>query len=394
MKRKKLFERIYWVGAEDWDRRLFDSLIPLPDGTSYNAYLVEGYKKTALIDTVDPSKLEFLDENLKDFPRIDYLIANHLEQDHSGLIPYVLDRHPETQLLITPTATDLALSHLHVDENRIRTVTDGEKLDLGGRTVRFIHFPWVHWPETMLSYLEEDQILFSCDLFGSHLASSELILKEEFSVYEPAKRYFAEIMMPFRKIIQKNLNKVENLAIKYIAPSHGPIYSRPQYIIKAYRDWIADKPRNLVVIAHVTMHGSTQKMVDHLIKALADRDIEVIPFNLGVADIGKLAMSLVEAATIVVGSPTVLTGLHPLAAEAVFLVNALRPKALFAGYIGSYGWKSRVLDQLKVMLDSVRLEILSPVQIKGDPGQEELSLIDKLAEEIHQKHKAAGLIEV
>ncbi|MDW3229897.1 MAG: FprA family A-type flavoprotein [Acidobacteriota bacterium] len=392
MKPKKLFKGIYWVGAEDWDRRLFDALIPLPDGTSYNAYLIKGKEKTALIDTVDPKKLDFLEKNLKDFPKIDYLIANHLEQDHSGLIPYVLDKHPETQLLITPAATDLALSHLHVEKDRIKTVTDGEKLDLGGRTIQFIHFPWVHWPETMLSYLEEDQILFSCDLFGSHLASSELILKEESLVYEPAKRYFAEIMMPFRKIIQKNISKIDNLTIKYIAPSHGPIYSRPQYIIDAYREWIADKPGNQVVIAHVTMHNSTLKMVDHLIEALAARDIEVRPFNLEVADLGKLAMSLVEAATIIVGSPTVLTGLHPLAAEAVFLVNALRPKAQWAGFVGSYGWKSRALEQLKAMLDSVQFELLTPVQIKGYPGQEELSLLDKLAEEILQKHQTAGLI--
>ncbi|MDW3229904.1 MAG: FprA family A-type flavoprotein [Acidobacteriota bacterium] len=392
MKPKRLFEGIYWVGAEDWDRRLFDALIPLPDGTSYNAYLIRGKEKTALIDTVDPKKLEFLEKNLKDFPKIDYLIANHLEQDHSGLIPYVLDKHPETQLLITPAATDLALSHLHVEKDRIKTVADGEKLDLGGRTIQFIHFPWVHWPETMLSYLEEDQILFSCDLFGSHLASSELILKEESLVYEPAKRYFAEIMMPFRKIIQKNISKIDNLTIKYIAPSHGPIYSRPQYIIDAYREWIADKPGNQVVIAHVTMHNSTLKMVDHLIEALAARDLEVRPFNLEVADLGKLAMSLVEAATIIVGSPTVLTGLHPLAAEAVFLVNALRPKARWAGFVGSYGWKSRALEQLKAMLDSVQFELLTPVQIKGYPGQEELSLLDKLAEEILQKHQTAGLI--
>jgi flavorubredoxin len=218
------------------------------------------------------------------------------------------------------------------------------------------------------------------------------MLKEESLVYEPAQRYFAEIMMPFRKIIQKNIGKIDNLAIKYIAPSHGPIYPRPQYIIDAYRQWIVDKPGNQVVIAHVTMHNSTLKMVDYLIEALAARDIEVRPFNLAVADLGKLAMSLVEAATIIVGSPTVLTGLHPLAAEAVFLVNALRPKARWAGFVGSYGWKSRAVDQLKAMLDSVQFELLTPVQIKGYPGIEELSLLDKLAEEILQKHKTAGLI--
>ncbi|HNS05518.1 MAG TPA: FprA family A-type flavoprotein, partial [Candidatus Saccharicenans sp.] len=169
---KKLVNGIFWVGAEDWDRRLFDSLIPLPDGTSYNAYIVQGRDLTVLIDAVDPTKKDILASHLDDFPKIDLVIANHLEQDHSGLIPYVLDRYPQARLLATPAAKDLIVTHLHVAEDRIRTVADGERLDLGGRTIRFIHFPWVHWPETMLSYLEEDKILFSCDLFGSHLASS------------------------------------------------------------------------------------------------------------------------------------------------------------------------------------------------------------------------------
>lgn len=389
---KKLVNGIFWVGAEDWDRRLFDSLIPLPDGTSYNAYIVQGRDLTVLIDAVDPTKKDILASHLDDFPKIDLVIANHLEQDHSGLIPYVLDRYPQARLLATPVAKDLIVTHLHVAEDRIRTVADGERLDLGGRTIRFIHFPWVHWPETMLSYLEEDKILFSCDLFGSHLASSELLVEDEERIYEPAKRYFAEIMMPFRKIIQKNWPVLEGLEVQFIAPSHGPIYSRPAFIIDAYKKWVADKPENSVLIAWVSMHGSTARMVDHLIWELAGRGIKVMPFNLAVTDLGHLAMSLVEAGTIIVASPTILTGLHPLAAEAVFLVNALRPKALFAGFIGSYGWKSRALDQLKAMLDSVRFELLNPVQIKGNPKPEDLALLTRLADDIYQKHQAAALL--
>jgi len=389
---KKMTNEIFWVGAEDWDRRLFDSLIPLPDGTSYNAYIVQGRDLTVLIDTVDPTKKDILASNLNDFPKIDLVIANHLEQDHSGLIPYVLDRYPQARLLATPVAKDLIITHLHVAEDRIRTVADGERLDLGGRTIRFIHFPWVHWPETMLSYLEEDKILFSCDLFGSHLASSDLLVRDEERVYEPARRYFAEIMMPFRKIIQKNWPVLEGLKVELIAPSHGPIYDRPAFIIDAYKKWIADQPENSVLIAWVSMHGSTARMVDHLTWELAGRGIKVMPFNLAVTDLGNLAMSLVEAATIIVASPTILTGLHPLVAEAVFLVNALRPKALFAGFIGSYGWKSRAFDQLKAGLDSVRFELLDPVQIKGDPRPEDLALLTRLAADIYQKHQAAGLI--
>ena len=370
---------------------MFDSLIPLPEGTSYNAYIVQGKNLTVLIDAVDPTKKDVLESHLNEFPKIDLVIANHLEQDHSGLIPYVLNRYPQARLLATPAARDLIITHLHIAEDRIKTVTDGERLDLGGRTIRFVHFPWVHWPETMLSYLEEDKILFSCDLFGSHLASSDLMVKDEERIYEPAKRYFAEIMMPFRKIIQKNLPVVEGLEVKVVAPSHGPIYARSAFIIDAYKKWVDDQPENSVLIAWASMHGSTARMVDHLICELAGRGIKVMPFNLAVTDLGHLAMSLVEAATIIVASPTILTGLHPLVAEAVFLVNALRPKALFAGFIGSYGWKSRALDQLKSMLDSVRFELLNPVQIKGDPRPEDLTLLSKLVDEIYQKHQTAGL---
>ena len=245
---KKLFDGIFWVGAEDWDRRLFDSLIPLPEGTSYNAYIVQGKNLTVLIDAVDPTKKDVLESHLNEFPKIDLVIANHLEQDHSGLIPYVLNRYPQARLLATPAARDLIITHLHIAEDRIKTVTDGERLDLGGRTIRFVHFPWVHWPETMLSYLEEDKILFSCDLFGSHLASSDLMVKDEERIYEPAKRYFAEIMMPFRKIIQKNLPVVEGLEVKVVAPSHGPIYARSAFIIDAYKKWVDDQPENSVLI--------------------------------------------------------------------------------------------------------------------------------------------------
>lgn len=294
MRSRKIKDSIYAVGAVDWDRRLFDALIPLPDGTSYNSYLVRGSEKTALLDTVDPSKRDILFENLRGVAAIDYLVAHHGEQDHSGLIPDILAKYPQAQVVCSTKAKGILMDHLALAGDRILAVEDGQTLSLGDRTFEFIYTPWVHWPETMVTFLREDKILFSCDFFGSHLAQSEPFVVDEERIYESAKRYFAEIMMPFRTAIQKNLERLENLKIDMIAPSHGPIYGKPEFILKAYRDWISDKPKNEAVVAYVSMHGSTALMVDHLVAALGERGVKVHQFNLSKTNIGKLAETIAQ----------------------------------------------------------------------------------------------------
>jgi flavorubredoxin len=388
---RKIKDHIFSVGAVDWDRRLFDSLIPLPDGTSYNAYLIRGSEKTALLDTVDPSKTDILLENLKGFPSIDYVIAHHAEQDHSGSIPAVLTKYPQAKVLCTPKAKGMLMDHLDIAEDKFVKVGDGETVSLGDLTLKFIHTPWVHWPETMSTYLGENKILFSCDFFGSHLAASDVFVTDEGRVYELAKRYYAEIMMPFRTIIQKNLEKLKTLEIDFIAPSHGPVYKRPGFIFDAYKDWISDTPKNEVVIPYISMHGSTLKMVERLVSALAERGIRVIQFNLTDADIGKLAIALVDAATIVIGTPTVHVGPHPNVVYAVHLANALRPKLKFASIIGSFGWGSKAVEQIVAMIPNLKAEVFPPVICRGLPRQTDFAALDKLADTIAQKHKALGL---
>jgi len=388
---RKIKDHIFSVGAVDWDRRLFDSLIPLPDGTSYNAYLVRGSQKTALLDTVDPSKTDILLENLKGVPSIDYVIAHHAEQDHSGSIPAVLAKYPQAKVLCTLKAKGMLMDHLDIAEDKLVSVGDGETVSLGDLTLKFIHTPWVHWPETMSTYLGENNILFSCDFFGSHLAASELFITDEGRVYESAKRYYAEIMMPFRTIIQKNLEKLKTLEIDFIAPSHGPVYNRPEFILDAYKEWISDTPKNEVVIPYISMHGSTQKMVEYLVSALAKRGLRVSQFNLADADIGKLAIALVDAATIVVGTPTVHVGPHPQVAYAAYLANALRPKLKFASVIGSFGWGSKAVEQIAAMIPNLKVEVLPPVICRGLPRKADFAALDTLADTIAQKHKSLGL---
>jgi flavorubredoxin len=390
MKAREIKRGIYWVGAIDWDRRLFDELIPLPDGTSYNSYLIKGSEKTALIDAVDPTMEHVLMTRLDDLAikQIDYLVANHAEQDHSGSIPAVLAKYPMAKVICTPKCKGLLMDLLQVPEDRITTVDDKGTISLGDRTLEFIHAAWVHWPETMLTYLGEEKILFPCDLFGSHLATSDLYVTDEGRVFEAAKRYYAEIMMPFRTSIGKHMEKLKGYNIELIAPSHGPMYDRPDFILEAYRKWVLDPPENIVILPYISMHGSTRRMVEYFVEALADRGITVKQFDLADVDIGKLAMALVDAATLVVGVPTTLVGPHPKVAYAVFLANALRPKTRFASIIGSYGWGSQAKEQIISMIPNLKVELLEPVIVKGLPREVDFKALDTLASAIAQKHKS------
>jgi flavorubredoxin len=391
---KKIKEGVHWVGAIDWDRRLFDELIPLPDGTTYNAYLVEGSEKTALIDTVDPAKTGELLDNLQELgvKRIDYIIANHAEQAHSGSIPEMLAIYPEALVVTNEKCRAMLMDLLLIPENRFHTVADGACLSLGDRTLEFIFAPWVHWPETMLTYLREEKVLFSCDFLGSHVAQSEPLLWDETHVYQAAKRYFAEIMMPFRSNIRKHLQRLQALAPGMIAPSHGVVYPRPGFILAAYDEWTSDKVCNKVLIPFVSMHGSTREMVEYLTGALMQKNIPVFPCNVTCADIGELAKELVDAATVVIASPTVLSGPHPAILNVTYLINALRPKFKFASIIGSFGWGGRMLEILQSQLGNIKAEILEPVMVKGCPRPADFQALQRLADDIEKKHREAGIL--
>ncbi len=384
MKGRRIADDIWWVGAIDWDRRLFDSLIPLPDGTSYNSYFVRGTEKSALIDAVDPLMKYVLFDRLKNLKisSIDYVVANHIEQDHSGSIPDLMSTFPKAKAITSKTGKGLMMDMLDVSEDRIQVVQDGETIELGGRTLQFIYFPWVHWPETMLTWLPQDKILFACDLFGSHLATADLFVEDTAAVLLASKRYYAEIMMPFRETIMKNFNKVESLGAQMIASSHGPIHKHPEIIVDAYQDWISGPPKNLVVVPYISMHDSTRLMVEHLVEACAERGIHAEQLNLAEADIGKFAMSLVDASAIVFGSPMVLGGPHPKVAYAALLANALRPKARQVSVIGSFGWGGRLAETLEGLLSSLRVEIIPPVLVRGLPRPRDYAALEALADSL------------
>jgi flavorubredoxin len=391
VRQREIRPGVSWLGAIDWNRRLFDELIPLPEGTSYNAYLVRGSEKTVLIDTADPEKTATLFAQLDKSPGIDIVVIQHVEQDHSGSLPAVLERFPEAEVVSSPKARSMIADHLGVDEERIRTVEDGETLSLGDRTLEFIHAPWVHWPETMLTYLREDRVLFSCDLFGSHLATSELFSSRDGRTYAAAKRYYAEIMMPFATGIRGHLEKLAPFEIEVIGPSHGPVHDDPSFILDAYRHWVLDPPKNVAVIPHTSMHGSTASMVDHLITALTERGVHVEVFDMNATDLGTYASSLVDAATVVFATPTVLVGPHPAIVFAAYLTASLRPKLKHAAAIGSYGWAGKAAEQTQALCGSLKAEWLEPIFTRGLPTEETFEQLDHLAETIAQRHQELNL---
>ncbi|MFH1639945.1 MAG: FprA family A-type flavoprotein, partial [Chloroflexota bacterium] len=331
-----------------------------------------------------------LDElNIK---HLDYVIAHHAEQDHSGSLPFVLEKYPEAKAIVSDKCKKMLIDLLLIPEDRFLVVNDRETLSLGNKTLEFIYTPWVHWPETMVTYIKEDEVLFSCDFFGSHLATSDLFVTDEEQTHEAAKRYFAEIMMPFRGIIQRNLEKIKDFCIDIIAPSHGPVHNNPEFILKLYNEWVSGEPKNIVLLPYISMHGSTKKMVAYSVNALMDRGVTVKQFDMSVSDIGKVAMTLVDAATVVLATPTVLAGAHPVIAHTAFLANALRPNLRFASIIGSYGWGGKTVEQLASMITNIKVEVLEPVLCIGYPREADFKKLDILADTIALKHKENGYV--
>jgi len=383
--------KITWVGIVDFHRRIFDSLITLPYGTSYNAYLVMGKEKIALIDTTNPG---FENELLAKIAsvvspaKLDYVIMNHAEPDHAGAIPQVLAAAPNAKLVLTKKGAEMSESFYRVPEARRWVVKDGDTIDLGGKTLRFIEAPWLHWPETMFTFAVEDKVLFPCDFFGTHLASDRLFDDEvgDHLILE-AKRYYAEIMMPYTKMAVAGLDKALAVSPRVIAPSHGPVYRNPKRILSAYEQWVRGPLAKKAIVVFASMWDSTRRMAKVITDAISAEGVEAVPYDLISADISHIARDLVDTSAVVLGSPTVLGGLHPLAAYALVLVRALRPRAKLAAFFGSFGWGGGAARQAKEMLEPAGFEILDVLDIKGAPDDKALEATKELGRKVAQRIK-------
>ena len=318
MKMLPIKNNVYYLGSKDINRKLFDQLIPLPQGTTYNSYLVVGSEKTALVDTMYPKKIHELIDKLdaEGIKKVDYIIANHGEQDHSGALPTLVAKYPDAKIVTNAKCKDIVQNLLHLDEEKFHVVGDGDELSLGDKTVKFILAPWVHWPDTMFSYLKEDKMLFTCDFLGAHYTKNDLFADYTDELVEAAKRYYAEIIMPFRNFAKKYTQMVKGMDVEIIMPSHGPVYDKPEFILNLYDLWTSDKVENKVVIPYVSMYESTKMLVDELATHLRAKNIDVKLFDLVNCDEGELTMELVDAATVVFGASMVLAGPHPAAVTA------------------------------------------------------------------------------
>ncbi|NLM77775.1 MAG: FprA family A-type flavoprotein [Ruminococcaceae bacterium] len=389
-------ERIYEVGASHPERQLFDCLMPTPHGTTYNAYLVMGSEKTALIDAVDPEKTDILLNNLKEsgVTQIDYLITLHTEQDHSGSNTAVLSRYPMARVVGSEKIRDMLETHLHYDPGQVMVIKEGDKLDLGDRTLQFMMIPFAHWPDNMMVYLEEERILFSSDLFGSHYATPKMFATSSAEQRLAAKSYFAEIMMPFRAQISRYTAKVRQLKPRLIAPAHGPVWYDPDVILSRYERWTGDAVKKLVTIPYISMHDSTQVLVERLAVKLSAQGLSVVCRNLGnrpdslTLETGHFIMDLVDAAAVVLATPTVLGGPHPNMAYAAMIANAVRPKTKFMAMVGSYGWATQAEKTLTALTGNIKAERLPTLLVKGLPTQDDLVKVDELASELGQRIQA------
>lgn len=390
MEIKEIVKDVYAVGSKDPHRPLFDQLMPLSEGTSYNSYLIKGTEKIALIDTVYPPFEEEIETKLQELGihKIDYIIANHGEQDHSGALPALLKKYPMAKIITNPKCKEITMGFLPLAEENYQLIEDRQEIDLGGKTLQFVFAPWVHWPDTMFTFLKEDRILFSTDFFGAHATNFDLFWDEDPSIVPLAKGYYAEIMMPFAQIFQKYLPMVEELNPSLIASSHGPIYRRPQFIIDLYKQWSGSKKKNQAVIVYVSMYGSTMQMVDYLAKDLKEKGIEVKLHDAVHLNMNALASDLVDSAGLIVATPTVLAGPHPAVVEPIFLANVLKPTLKYVTLIGSYSWGTAVVPQVKGMLANLRgTTVLEPVLSKGTPKEADLAALDNLAIQIHGIHQ-------
>ncbi|MEA3495435.1 MAG: FprA family A-type flavoprotein [Bacteroidota bacterium] len=381
MKAKKIKENIYWVGAIDWDVRNFHGYLT-QKGTTYNAYLIIDEKIT-LIDTV---KSSFTNEmlarisNIIDPSKIDYIVSNHVEMDHSGALPKMMELAPNATIVTCPNGDKGLKAHYKQDWN-FKIVKTGDKLLLGKKSLEFVLTPMVHWPDNMVAFMPEENILFSNDSFGQHYASSERFDDEcqPDIVIEEAKKYYANIVLPYGKQVQKELEVASTLDIKMIAPSHGIIWrSNLDKIIPLYQKWSKNETKKKAIIVYDTMWHSTEIMADALMEVFEEKGFSILMRNLQVNHISDIMTEILDAEYICVGSPTLNSTMMPSVAGFLTYMSGLAPKNRKAISFGSYGWGGKTMNEINIFFEKSGFDIIATEKIKYIPGNEELQGFKKL----------------
>ncbi len=373
---------IQWVGGIDWDLRNFHGY-KTQRGTTYNAYLIQD-KKTVLVDTV---KHYLFDEMLSritehvDPKNIDYILSNHVEMDHSGSIPKLKERAPNAKI-ITSTRGEKGLRRHYKKDWDFHVVASGDTLNIGKRTLHFVHTPMVHWPDNMVTYIPEDALLFSNDAFGQHIASAHRY-DDEIGwgvVEEEARKYYANIVLPYSDMVQKALKNLQTLKMEMIAPSHGVIWrSYLPKILKQYQAWSTYTTTNTALIVYDSMWGSTEKIAKALQEGLEDGGIPTTMRNLKNTDISDIMTDVLSTRLILVGSPTLNNGMMPSVAGFLTYLKGLRPRDRIGFVFGSYGWGGQAVGEIQKILTDLNWDMPEEsININYVPDNKELNEIKKI----------------
>ena len=365
MQAVKISDKVYWVGAIDWNIRDFHGY-STQQGTTYNAYLILGEKPT-LIDTV---KKEFYDEMMQriqsviDPATIEIIVSNHAELDHSGALAQTIDTVKPQEVYASPMGIKNLTAHFHRDL-KLKPVKTGDKIDVGGDTLSFTEARMLHWPDSMFSYLEKENILFSNDVFGMHYATNRLFDDEndERIWLTQAEKYYANIVLPYSDIVLRFLEQVKKMGFspKMIAPDHGFVWRKdPSKIIALYEKWASQKSRNKAVIVYDTMWGSTQIMANHIADGLRTVGTEVRVLSMHHNDRSGVALELLDSGALIVGSPVLNSQIFPSMADVLCYLKGLRKKGLVGAVFGSYGWNNSPIDEMAKTLESMQVSLVSP----------------------------------
>lgn len=371
----KLAENVYYVGAVDWNLRDFHGY-HTPRGVTYNSYLIVD-EKVCLVDTVKaPYAGELIDRIalIIDPAKIDYVIINHVEPDHSSSLPLIMEKAPNAKVILTEHGKAEVLKYYQQEYN-FQVVKEGDSLNIGCNTLHFIPVPMLHWPDSMATYLEEEQILFSNDAFGQHICTTQRFDDENNLndlLYE-AEKYYANILMPYSRLVAKVLEKVGMYQLKQIAPSHGVIWrSHIDKIIAKYQQWGAGYTTDKVLILYDTMWGSTEKMARRMLDGVAAAGIEGKLYRMSVSDRSEVMRDMLEAKGVLIGSPTLNNGVLPTIGALLVYLKGLRPANKTGAAFGAYGWGGGSQRDIEEMLKAAGIKVDTGLALKWAPAADEM----------------------
>jgi len=393
MTQVKLSENIFWVGAVDWNIRHFHGFTySTHRGTTYNAYLIID-KKTALIDSVYTPFAEEMIENIREIidpSKIDYVVANHVETDHSGAIREILKLAPKARVIGTTRCKEGLQKHYFGNWD-FQVVKTGDEIILGKRSLKFIEAPMLHWPDSMFTYIDKDALLLPNDAFGQHLATSKRFDDEvdEKILMEEATKYYANILWPFSQLVIRKIEEIQKLGLKIsmIAPSHGIIWrDNPMKIVEAYLKWAKGEAEKKVLVVYDTMWGSTEKMAKAIVNGISNEDVEAMVFRLPFSDRSDIIGELLGAKGILVGSSTINNGVLPTVAPFLEEMQGLKPRNKIAAAFGSYGWGGGAVKTIEESLEKASMEIVAPaLTVKWVPDKDEIQKCFEFGKEFAKK---------